>query len=219
MSISYIIDLIASAIKIIPLAFSKQVEQMLLSLLPPQKPIKDITKDTKPIITQEYTIAVCVNLNVAPDTKASILVATPRLIRHLRSRHFTVFFSGTKDSHINIRPRSKNIPKTIHFENGRIYLYNVSAPIYPITGIVPWKNPITRASLRELTTLFSPKINPCENETTRQSIPKAIANKIISIKLNFYLKQSFPGVTVIYTYLINVQFIFYDIFVHLHFFV
>ena len=201
---NYNIDLIARAIKIKPPPFSKQVEQILLSLFPLQNPVSDIKNEPIPIIRQARTMFVWVNLIVAPDTRASILVATPRLMRHFISRHFTGAFSVLNDSNINFKPRIRNIPKTIHFEKGRIYLYKVSVPIYPIIGMVPWKKPITTASFSEFSLLFSLKINPCEKDTTRQSIPNAIESKIISIKLNFHLKQSVPGVNVIYIYLINI---------------
>ena len=118
----YIIDFIASAIKIIPPAFSRQVEQILLSLFPLQKPATDIRKEPTPIIMHANSRFVWVNLKLAPDTKASILVAIPRLIRHFISRHFTGGFSDVKDSNMNFSPSVRNIPKTIQCENGRTYL-------------------------------------------------------------------------------------------------
>ena len=179
---------IARAIKISPPAFSRHFEHILFSLFPLQKPVIDIKNEPKPIIRHANSKLVWVNLIDAPETRASILVATPKLIRHFISIPFTGTFSGAKDSNINFRPRIRNIPKTIHFEKGIMYLYKVSVPIYPITGMVPWKNPITAAIFKEFSTLFSEKISPCEKDTTRQSMPRATDSNIRSIKFNFHLK-------------------------------
>lgn len=55
-------------------------------------------------------------------------------------------------------------------------------------GINPWDNPIVAANFNEFAVRFLLSISPCENDTTKQSMPSAIASKIISIKLNFHLK-------------------------------
>ena len=61
-----------------------------------------------------------------------------------------------------------------------------------MNGIPPWKIPIVSANFKEFLSLLELKIKPCENETTKQSIPKATASNNKSIKLNFHLKQSIP---------------------------
>ena len=55
-------------------------------------------------------------------------------------------------------------------------------PKYPRTGMALCEIPIVMARAREFFSLLSVKISPCENETIRQSIPKAMLKKINSKK-------------------------------------
>lgn len=47
---------------------------------------------------------------------------------------------------------------------------------------------MVNANLNEFFTFSDLKINPCENETTKQSMPSAKPSNIKSMKFNFYLK-------------------------------
>ena len=79
-----------------------------------------------------------VNAIPAPAASASMLVATATASKHFKSRHFWVsshsFFIA---SFIKFRPKSKNIVKIIHFENGSNLSTNDVSAKYPIIGIKP----------------------------------------------------------------------------------
>lgn len=81
----------------------------------------------------------------------------------------------------------------------------------------PWKNPMLKANFKELTVLFLLNTSPCEKDTIKQSIPSAIASKIMSIKLNFHLKQSVPWKLIFYFFL-QTKFIKHNFFKIKHFF-
>lgn len=83
---------------------------------------------------------------------------------------------------MNFAPSIKNIAKTNQELYASIYLLTAPIPKYPKIGIMLCESPIVIASAREFLTLFFVKINPCENETTRQSTPNAILKNINSAK-------------------------------------
>ena len=80
------IDFTARKTKINPPKISKYSDLTFLPKLPVQNPIKDIINDTRPIIKQVIIIGVLVNFIVAPATKASILVAIPKVIIHFKPK-------------------------------------------------------------------------------------------------------------------------------------
>lgn len=63
---------------------------------------------------------VSVKFKPAPETSASMLVAIPRLIRHLKSIQQISFFSPSKAPKINFMPKIMNMPNTIHLLYGAI---------------------------------------------------------------------------------------------------
>lgn len=71
-----------------------------------------------PIINAEVINGVLVKFKPAPETRASILVAIPRLIRHFNPMQQISFFRFSKASKINLSPKIKNIAKTIHLLKG-----------------------------------------------------------------------------------------------------
>ena len=113
-------DFNAKNIKITPPAISKYFDGNCFPKLPVQKPHKDMINDVKPITTTDKTSGAEIKFKLAPATNASILVATPRLIRHLQPIQQISSFSSCKASKINFNPSTKNIPNTSHLLYGSI---------------------------------------------------------------------------------------------------
>ena len=85
-------DFIARKIKIKPPEISRYFDGKFFIKFPNPNPKIDIKNETIPITNADKTSGVRVRFKLAPETRASILVATPRLIRHLKSMQQTSSF-------------------------------------------------------------------------------------------------------------------------------
>lgn len=102
----------ARRIKITPPEISSMREGNFLKQFPDQKPQMDIKNDAAPIIIDGRRSLVPLKLRLTPAASASILVAKPIEIRHLKPIQQIVSSFFSKASAINLIPSTRKIAKT-----------------------------------------------------------------------------------------------------------
>ena len=88
------------------------------NVFPSQKPSIVFMKVTSAISAEALKIETLSSAKPIPAARASMLVAIAIANKHFKSRHFNSSHSDLIASFIILSPKSKNIVKTIHFENG-----------------------------------------------------------------------------------------------------
>lgn len=119
---------IARKIRINPPEICRVFEERFFILLPQTNPVTDIKNDVIPMIEHANNRFVPVSFRVAPETSASILVATPSPTRHLNPIHAASSFCCPKASVMNFNPKIKKMAKTIHLLYGTRSLYKPCVP-------------------------------------------------------------------------------------------
>ena len=115
--------------------------------IPNSNPMRDITKDTKPMIEMGASISeksrIPRNANETPMASASILVATANASTTFRLFGSYSFLqsSSLKDSLTMRPPRKARMMNAIQWSRLSIRWLNVLAPIHPNRGIRAWKKP------------------------------------------------------------------------------